>query len=644
MLNTLKTPAKNFNLNEEIESVMGLLPTPRPISERRAEALATQVTSSLPILSTDTPAEDFELMDVDTAETSVSDVRGTIPWDCPRLSQERPLMAMSSSKRRVISTIEVASKRHRGEGGVSALAGRTTSVATSNRRDMFRQRKPNTSRPPSMHVDDYVAREKTTDGAPGANPATPAAPLLRSNSSGGRPPSIHVDEFMARQRESRQPSPPSFVQTTLVNGGTRSRGNSPDVEEDGSIPGILESNSHVTQATEYSSVTMIVSQVTPLFSNSALVPPMLGITDSTATPGPSTGPAPDIQPVKPPTLQRNTSSLTSATSDLTNFAQKLNRTEDMKQEQTAVRVSPRRDLGGQSLVSPLLKPKLENSTGTNNGVEGPSLQPFRAYDPEDSTTVAVVKKEIKQPLVGSDSGQSLTPGPNITNSAPQMATSPQNPHIEIKSKLVLPPPPALPSSWLDPPLRILDSLLLPPPLPLLVPHMGVGTYNYSPASRPPADLRVGGAVLQPPGGLWREPPPFTSLPHPVPPAHAPVQHGPPLIPQPYGETRQSESSQVYPMNPSVSTSLGDWRFGNFGGPMSGQSSGLPAYQPPIPVGRPPMPPIVSQSQPSNHHPLQVHPEADINTQQEPGAVLQQILASPDAIQVSKSTTPSLMVD
>ncbi|GKC84492.1 embryo defective protein, partial [Tanacetum coccineum] len=54
--------------------------------------------------------------------------------------------------------------------------------------------------PPSMHVDDYVARERNVDGTTSNVIAVP-----RLGSSSGRPPSIHVDEFMARERERQNP-------------------------------------------------------------------------------------------------------------------------------------------------------------------------------------------------------------------------------------------------------------------------------------------------------------------------------------------------------------------------------------------------------------------------------------------------------
>eukprot|EP01018_Ginkgo_biloba_P030944 Gb_24781 [translate_table: standard] len=136
-------------------------------------------------------------------------------WECPDSSPDRPTMPSLPLKRKTAS-VEGSNRRQRGDGvgsgaGVETTAtssfvrtgGPTVSSSGQTRRDTFRQRKPNTSRPPSMHVDDYVARERNNDGmSSSSNVATSAQ---RASSTGGRPPSIHVDEFMARQRERQQP-------------------------------------------------------------------------------------------------------------------------------------------------------------------------------------------------------------------------------------------------------------------------------------------------------------------------------------------------------------------------------------------------------------------------------------------------------
>lgn len=118
-------------------------------------------------------------------------------WDCPDSLREK--------KR--IPSIELPNRRPRLDNSGTEVTGPNAFVrglvppvvsSGPTRRDNFRQRKPNTSRPPSMHVDDYVARERNVDGGSiGSNVMTSG----QRGVTGGRPPSIHVDEFMARQRE-----------------------------------------------------------------------------------------------------------------------------------------------------------------------------------------------------------------------------------------------------------------------------------------------------------------------------------------------------------------------------------------------------------------------------------------------------------
>ncbi|XP_027363282.1 protein virilizer homolog isoform X3 [Abrus precatorius] len=129
-------------------------------------------------------------------------------WECPETLPDRLTQANLGTKRKLPS-MDGPVRRARGESfqaDVSAQnafsRGLTQSTVSSGptRRDAFRQRKPNTSRPPSMHVDDYVARERNVEGV------TNVIAVPRAGSTGGRPPSIHVDEFMARQRERQNPS------------------------------------------------------------------------------------------------------------------------------------------------------------------------------------------------------------------------------------------------------------------------------------------------------------------------------------------------------------------------------------------------------------------------------------------------------
>ncbi|KAK7268102.1 hypothetical protein RIF29_20789 [Crotalaria pallida] len=129
-------------------------------------------------------------------------------WECPETLPDRLTQTNHGAKRKLPS-MDGPARRARGESfqtDNSAQNAFSRGIAHSavssgpTRRDAFRQRKPNTSRPPSMHVDDYVARERNVDGV------TNVIAVPRAGSTGGRPPSIHVDEFMARQRERQNPS------------------------------------------------------------------------------------------------------------------------------------------------------------------------------------------------------------------------------------------------------------------------------------------------------------------------------------------------------------------------------------------------------------------------------------------------------
>ncbi|KAL7225923.1 hypothetical protein ACSBR1_021135 [Camellia fascicularis] len=130
-------------------------------------------------------------------------------WECPENLRDRLSQTALPLKRKMPS-LEGANRRPRGDNApsetvvqnaFSTRSGPTIAPSGPSRRDTFRQRKPNTSRPPSMHVDDYVARERNVDGTTSSN----VIAVPRVGSSSGRPPSIHVDEFMARQRERQNP-------------------------------------------------------------------------------------------------------------------------------------------------------------------------------------------------------------------------------------------------------------------------------------------------------------------------------------------------------------------------------------------------------------------------------------------------------
>lgn len=135
---------------------------------------------------------------------------GKFCWECPETLPERLSQTTLPIKRKM-PPAEGSNRRGRGDNSPAEIStqnsisrglGPSTTPSGPTRRDTFRQRKPNTSRPPSMHVDDYVARERSADGGVASNAIT----VPRVGSTSGRPPSIHVDEFMARQRERQSSS------------------------------------------------------------------------------------------------------------------------------------------------------------------------------------------------------------------------------------------------------------------------------------------------------------------------------------------------------------------------------------------------------------------------------------------------------
>ncbi|KAI4300545.1 hypothetical protein L6164_033913 [Bauhinia variegata] len=127
-------------------------------------------------------------------------------WECPETLPNRLTQSNVSAKRKLPS-MDGPTWRTRGDSLQAEMSSQTAfsrgvaQFAVSSgptRRDAFRQRKPNTSRPPSMHVDEYVARERNVDGVTNV--------ISVPRATGGRPPSIHVDEFMARQRDRQNPA------------------------------------------------------------------------------------------------------------------------------------------------------------------------------------------------------------------------------------------------------------------------------------------------------------------------------------------------------------------------------------------------------------------------------------------------------
>lgn len=142
------------------------------------------------------------------ADYDLNEFGETFSWECPENFRDRLTQTGVLAKRKMPS-VDGPNRRARGDSAPSETTAQTgfsrgsvpPASSGPTRRDTFRQRKPNTSRPPSMHVDDYVARERSADST--GNPNVIAIP--RVGSSSGRPPSIHVDEFMARQRDRQHP-------------------------------------------------------------------------------------------------------------------------------------------------------------------------------------------------------------------------------------------------------------------------------------------------------------------------------------------------------------------------------------------------------------------------------------------------------
>ncbi|KAL5742054.1 hypothetical protein ACOSP7_028786 [Xanthoceras sorbifolium] len=126
-------------------------------------------------------------------------------WECPETLPDRLSQATLPTKRKM-PPVEGLTRRTRGENSLTETTsqntfsrglGPSTTPSGPTRRDTFRQRKPNTSRAPSLHVDDYIAKERSVDGVSNSNVIV----AQRVGSAGGRAPSVHVDEFMARERE-----------------------------------------------------------------------------------------------------------------------------------------------------------------------------------------------------------------------------------------------------------------------------------------------------------------------------------------------------------------------------------------------------------------------------------------------------------
>ncbi|EPS67663.1 hypothetical protein M569_07112, partial [Genlisea aurea] len=170
------------------------------------EAISSQCVS---LLAPPFPSRICSLADRSTEqmETMASNIFGdAFHWEFPENLRNRlPQTGLSTKRKasiegpnRLVARGESAAVEASSNSTFSRVAAQPVSTSPGlTRRDAFRQRKPNTSRPPSMHVDDYVARERNADGTNSSN----VIAIPRAGSSSGRAPSIHVDVFMARQKE-----------------------------------------------------------------------------------------------------------------------------------------------------------------------------------------------------------------------------------------------------------------------------------------------------------------------------------------------------------------------------------------------------------------------------------------------------------
>ena len=87
-------------------------------------------------------------------EWNVGELGDKFLWECPENLRNRLSEAGLLGKRKM-STADGSNRHGKGENSlVDTRSGSSVVPPIPTRRDTFRLRKPNTSRPPSMHVDD----------------------------------------------------------------------------------------------------------------------------------------------------------------------------------------------------------------------------------------------------------------------------------------------------------------------------------------------------------------------------------------------------------------------------------------------------------------------------------------------------------
>lgn len=215
LLRLLDNSPEVMNLEKKVKLIVDRLQTLQLMKDKDL-SFCTQSPqwSLLPDVFSDVedPKIDWDpLCSPDTDDIFENMLKDKFVWECANDVSDKPSTNISG-KRKAANSIEGGIKKQSVDGGVGGpvadvassvngnLTGRPGTISTastSTRRDSFRQRKPNTSRPPSMHVDDYVARERGSETSTGLSGGISQRAVL----GGGRPPSIHVDEFMARQRD-----------------------------------------------------------------------------------------------------------------------------------------------------------------------------------------------------------------------------------------------------------------------------------------------------------------------------------------------------------------------------------------------------------------------------------------------------------
>jgi hypothetical protein len=112
-----------------------------------------------------------------------------VPWQYSADIVWPPAPKPSLKRKAESDANDQAKKQKAGQSAAQAAA-----ATLASRKDHFRARRQNTGRPPSMHVDDFMAQK-------GKGVAVPAQSTAARIHTGGRAPSIRVDDFMKLESE-----------------------------------------------------------------------------------------------------------------------------------------------------------------------------------------------------------------------------------------------------------------------------------------------------------------------------------------------------------------------------------------------------------------------------------------------------------